>query len=696
MELIQTSSEAVRAGEDRLVGRLIDGRYTVLEQIGRGGMGKVFKARQSTLDRVVALKVLSPDAGQARDPEFEKRFFLEASVTARLSHPNTVTIFDYGHTRDGVFYIAMEYLEGRVLSEILASGALPWPRALGIVAQVTRSIRHAHHYGVIHRDLKAANVMIVPGPDGEDLAKVLDFGLVKYVGGAGLAGGMTSVGGGRGVHTLSPALGVEDRDLTATGFWFGSPGYVSPEQACLLAVDPRTDIYSLGVLFWQMLVGRMPFVGNSPFETIAKQIYELPVSPSTANRGGGIPPQLDAVVMTMLQKSPEQRFQSMDHVLAALKAIGAPPALPGDCSAMVLAVPLAAPESEDVRERVDAEQPAPRPPAESPAPSRAFSRKAYAAALGAGATLLLGGMALAELFHRGQGAIGAASSRPASPAIPSSSSQAQRAAADLPAPGPSVQAAAAPLAPRPSAPPAAEIWFPPTLPAPPDLANVASPSEPATARPPSALPPPALASGRSVQRGTPQTPAAGLARKEFAIRPVHPAPALPESSPLPERSASTEASLKPEPEASPGRSTAREEALPRHDETPGDRVLPQPTMAAPAALPESPPASTVSPEIAAVAEPIYLTANALYVRRIAGRAPVFPRAALNAETEGIVTARVVIGVDGKVATITMLESHPAFERAVREAIAEWRFRPYLVGGRAASVTSILRFRFSLD
>jgi serine/threonine-protein kinase len=694
VELIQTSSEAVRAG-DRLIGRLIDGRYTVLEQIGRGGMGKVFKAHQSPLDRVVALKVLSLDAGQARDLEFEKRFFLEASITARLNHPNTVTIFDYGHTRDGVFYIAMEYLEGRVLSEILAAGALPWLRALGIVAQVARSIRQAHNYGVIHRDLKAGNVMIVPGPDGEDLAKVFDFGLVKYVGGAGLAGGLTSVGEGRSVPSLSPAPGIEGEDLTATGFWFGSPAYVAPEQACLLAVDPRTDIYSLGVLFWQMLVGRMPFVGNSPFETIAKQIYELPVCPSTANPCGGIPPQLDAVVMMMLQKSPEHRFQSMDHLLAALKAIGAPPALPGDCSAMVLAVPLAAPESEEVLERVDTEEPPSLPPAESPAPSRAWSRKAYAAALGAGAALLLGGMALAELFHRGQGAVGAAPSRPASPAT-SSSSLAQPAVA-LPAPSPPVQAAAAPLAPSPSAPPAAETSSPPSLPPPPAVANVASPSEPAAAKPTAALPPPALAPalGRPARGGTPPAPAA-VPRKELASRPIHPAPALPESSPLPERPSSTEAPLKPEPKASPERSTAREEALPRQDETQGERFLPQPNLAATAALPESPPAPTGSPAIAAVAEPLYLAAEAVYERRIAGRAPVFPRAALNAETEGVVTARVVIGADGKVAAVTMLESHPAFERAVREAIAGWRFRPYLVGDRAAPVTSILRFRFRLD
>src|SRR5712692_3398540 len=164
---------------DPLRRRVLNERFTLLEPIGSGAMGKVYKATQSPLDRIVALKVLNPSYANGKDAEFRKRFFLEASLTSKLHHPNTITVIDYGHTPDGIYYIAMEYLEGQTLSQLLTkSGAIPWARSLVIAEQICGSLREAHRLGVIHRDLKPSNVMLLSNYEA-DMVKVLDFGLVK-------------------------------------------------------------------------------------------------------------------------------------------------------------------------------------------------------------------------------------------------------------------------------------------------------------------------------------------------------------------------------------------------------------------------------------------------------------------------------------------------------------------------------------
>ncbi|MFY0580782.1 serine/threonine protein kinase [Cystobacter fuscus] len=165
---------------DPLLGRVLNDKFRILEVLGSGGMGRVYKAMQSPLERLVALKVLNPQYSEAKDPGFQKRFFMEAAVTSKLRHPNTVTIIDYGKTDDGVLYIAMEYLEGQTLAHLSAQvGALPWMRVLNIAQQVARSLREAHRVGLIHRDLKPANIMVLNQEDDHDVVKVLDFGLVK-------------------------------------------------------------------------------------------------------------------------------------------------------------------------------------------------------------------------------------------------------------------------------------------------------------------------------------------------------------------------------------------------------------------------------------------------------------------------------------------------------------------------------------
>src|ERR1700716_1044680 len=167
---------------DPLLGRTVNDRYRIVEAIAHGGMGRVYKALQAPLDRVVALKILG--AGHDRDPNFYKRFFLEASVTARLTHPNTITLYDYGRTQDGIFFIAMEYLDGRTLSQAMQQdGPLAQERVIHVAQQICRSLREAHSLGIIHRDLKPANVMLLLERDDQDFVKVLDFGLVKFFSG---------------------------------------------------------------------------------------------------------------------------------------------------------------------------------------------------------------------------------------------------------------------------------------------------------------------------------------------------------------------------------------------------------------------------------------------------------------------------------------------------------------------------------
>jgi serine/threonine-protein kinase len=227
--------EPAHSEVDPLLGRTINDRYTIVEQIGHGGMGRVYKALQSPLDRVVALKVLG--AGHDRDPNFYKRFFLEASVTAKLTHPNTITLYDYGRTQDGIFFIAMEYLAGRTLSQAMAQdGPLSQERVIHIAQQICRSLREAHALRIIHRDLKPANVILLWQHDDHDFVKVLDFGLVKFF------------------HGENP-----EGEITNAGTFMGSPHYIAPEQARNQSPDQRCDIYSLGVLLYHMLAGRVPF-----------------------------------------------------------------------------------------------------------------------------------------------------------------------------------------------------------------------------------------------------------------------------------------------------------------------------------------------------------------------------------------------------------------------------------------------------
>jgi serine/threonine protein kinase len=282
---------------DPLIGRLINDRFRVTAAIGHGGMGKVYKALQAPLDRVVALKVLG--AGHDRDPNFYKRFFLEASVTAKLTHPNTITLYDYGRSQDGIFFIAMEFVDGRTLSTAMQQeGPLSPDRVVHVAQQICRSLREAHGLGIIHRDLKPANVMLLDQQDDHDFVKVLDFGLVKFYQGDNV-----------------------EADITNAGTFMGSPHYIAPEQARNQNPDQRCDIYSLGVLLHHMLTGTVPFTAANPVDIIMKHLHDAPPPIREVRPDLDLHPELEAIVLRCMAKNREDRYQSMDEMLAHLKSV---------------------------------------------------------------------------------------------------------------------------------------------------------------------------------------------------------------------------------------------------------------------------------------------------------------------------------------------------------------------------------------
>ncbi len=290
-------------------GSVVDGRYRVLRRIGSGGMADVWLADDTHLQRRVALKVLHPRFAQ--DQEFVERFRREAEAAAGLQHPNVVSVYDRGRVADGTWYIAMQYLEGRTLKEIIDAGLSP-EQAVGLIRQVLEAARFAHRHGIVHRDFKPQNVIV----DSDGKATVTDFGIAR----AGVS------------------------EITQVGSVMGTPHYLSPEQAQGIDVTAVSDLYSVGVMLYEALTRRVPFEADSAVAIAMKQVSQMPQRPSSINPR--VSPALDAVVMRALEKDPGQRFQSADAFIAALDAAIKEPGAPAGGTAAFAALPpvVAVPE----------------------------------------------------------------------------------------------------------------------------------------------------------------------------------------------------------------------------------------------------------------------------------------------------------------------------------------------------------------
>jgi serine/threonine-protein kinase len=279
---------------DKLIGQTLEGKYKIQALIARGGMAKVYKSLQTNLNRNVAIKVLDPKHVDADDPEFRKRFELEAQMTSQLNHPNTVTIHDYGFNEKlDVFYFVMEFIDGKTLRrEMKQEGEFPVDRALHISQQIARSVRQAHSVGVVHRDLKPSNVLLTTHDEDRDWVKVVDFGLLK--------------------------LRKESVAESSKGVLMGSPRYMSPEQIKRGELDHRTDVYSLGVNLYQMLSGRAPFVGQRAMDVLMGHINSPPPPLSSLTGRDDVPAEVEAFVMTLLAKKPDERPDDMEEVIEVL------------------------------------------------------------------------------------------------------------------------------------------------------------------------------------------------------------------------------------------------------------------------------------------------------------------------------------------------------------------------------------------
>src|SRR4051794_22373282 len=270
---------------DTLIDQVFDGRYRVVRKLGTGGMANVYLAEDQELGRSVAIKML--DERHSQDEQFVERFRREAKNAAGLSHPNIVSIYDRGQA-EGTYYIAMEYLEGRTLKELLVTrGPTPLNVAIDYARQILGALGFAHKHGIVHRDIKPHNVVVAP--DGR--LKVTDFGIAR----SGTS------------------------QMTETGSIIGTAQYLSPEQAKGAPVTPASGMYSVGIVLYEMLTGSVPFTGDTPLEIAMKHLSEVPVPPSELR--DDVPDDLDLVVLRALAKDPEDRYQTAEEMNADLARI---------------------------------------------------------------------------------------------------------------------------------------------------------------------------------------------------------------------------------------------------------------------------------------------------------------------------------------------------------------------------------------
>ncbi len=326
------------AVSDSLIDTLFDGRYRIERKLGAGGMADVYLAEDQELGRRVAIKILNSRHGN--DDQFIERFRREAKNAAALNHPNIVSIYDRGEAED-TYYIAMEFLDGRTLKELVVGrGAAPVNVAIEYARQILSALRFAHRHGIVHRDIKPHNVLV----DGEGRVKVTDFGIAR----AGTS------------------------QMTETGSIVGTAQYLSPEQARGGEVDPRSDLYSLGIVLYELLTGRTPFDGETPVEIAMKHLSATPQPPSKLRPD--IPPELDMVVLRALAKNPDDRYQSADEMEADLERVARGASVAAttvDTATQVLRRPTAAATAATLATAATMIAPPPAAAADAPPPALA-------------------------------------------------------------------------------------------------------------------------------------------------------------------------------------------------------------------------------------------------------------------------------------------------------------------------------------
>ena len=291
----QTLRSAAPASD--LVGQVVADRYHVVKKLGEGGMGQVYLAEHVKMGRRSAIKVMNP--AMVHDPDAVARFNREASNASRITHPNVCAIYDFAETPDGLIYLAMEFIEGEPLTDLLErEGALAVPRATAIFLQTADALQAAHDLGIVHRDLKPDNIMLSRKKGGGDTVKVVDFGIAKAVGGD-----------------------QAGQKVTKTGLVVGTPEFMSPEQLSGDTLDGRSDLYSLALVFYRMLIGKLPFEATSVQETMIKRLTDEPTKLAEARPDLSFPPGLQPVLDTALARTPMERYQSVAKFAADVAAV---------------------------------------------------------------------------------------------------------------------------------------------------------------------------------------------------------------------------------------------------------------------------------------------------------------------------------------------------------------------------------------